>query len=153
MDPRIDYCALFGVLASAEDLVIHGAYRALAERYHPDRYERRKDEATLLMAKINDAYRILSNAAKRAEYDIARSTVGCVTDGYGHERWVSPTLHRKDYRSVEGDVPIEVEVYRSFVEKLHEWGYSAATVRTELVKRGVPESTVDCLIRLATGLK
>jgi hypothetical protein len=66
---------------------------------------------------------------------------------------VSPSLHQEDYRSVEGDVPVEVEVYRSFVEKLHEWGYSAATVRTELVKRGVPESTVDCLIRLATGLK
>jgi curved DNA-binding protein CbpA len=153
MDPRIDYYALLGVLASAEDIVIQGACQALAQRYHPDRYVGSKDEATSRMAELNEAYGILSVAVRRSEYDIARIAAGRVAEDCDHENLADPAVFREGYRPVDQGVPVEVELYRSFAEKLHEWGYSAAKVRTELVKRGVPESTVDQVIRLATGPK
>lgn len=33
-----DYYATLGVTPQAEDVVIKAAYRALAQRYHPDRF-------------------------------------------------------------------------------------------------------------------
>ena len=34
-----DYYRILGVLDDAEDIVIKAAYRALAQRYHPDRWQ------------------------------------------------------------------------------------------------------------------
>jgi DnaJ-class molecular chaperone len=134
MDPRIDYYALLGVLASAEDIVIQGAYRALAQRYHPDRYAGCKDDATSRMAELSEAYGILSVPVRRSEYDIARNAVGRVAEGCDHENFADPSGLREGYRPPDQGVPVEVELYRSFAEKLYEWGYSAAKVRTELAK-------------------
>lgn len=72
MDPNADYYAVLGVLPSAEDIVLRAAYKALAQRYHPDRFPGGSDEATRRMAQLNEAYRILSDPAQRAEYDRLR---------------------------------------------------------------------------------
>ncbi len=69
MDGSKDYYAILGVLPTAEDVVIRAAYKALAQRYHPDRNPDNKAEATRRMAEINEAYAILSDPAKRREYD------------------------------------------------------------------------------------
>ena len=34
----VDYYAVLGVNPGAEDIVIRAAYKALAQRYHPDRF-------------------------------------------------------------------------------------------------------------------
>ena len=34
-----DYYCILGVIKSAEDIVIKAAYRALAQKYHPDKFE------------------------------------------------------------------------------------------------------------------
>src|SRR4030065_2743476 len=72
MNDNKDYYAILGVTPFAEDIVIRAAYKALAQRYHPDRYDGSKNEATLKMAEINEAYSILSNFNKRREYDARR---------------------------------------------------------------------------------
>ena len=71
MDIRKDYYAILGVLPSAEDVVIQGAYRGLAHRYHPDRFKGNPGEAHARMSAINEAYATLSNATWRQEYDAA----------------------------------------------------------------------------------
>ncbi len=68
MNRRTHYQVL-GVQPDAEDLVIKAAYRALAQRYHPDKWSGDKAEAEQRMSEINDAYTVLSDAAKRREYD------------------------------------------------------------------------------------
>lgn len=69
MDAVTDYYAVLGVAPSAEDIVIRAAYKALMQRYHPDR-----DGADLTNAQaINEAYRILSGPARRREYDATRA--------------------------------------------------------------------------------
>jgi curved DNA-binding protein CbpA len=72
MDQNKDYYAILGVLPTAEDIVIRAAYRALAQRYHPDRYEGSSEEAHEKMAEINEAYGVLSNPESRKEYDNLR---------------------------------------------------------------------------------
>ena len=37
MDLNKDYYKILGVLDNAEDIVIKAAYRALAQKYHPDK--------------------------------------------------------------------------------------------------------------------
>lgn len=52
---------------SAEDL--KSAYRVLSRRYHPDRHPKHADAAARLMASINVAYDVLSDADRRQRYD------------------------------------------------------------------------------------
>jgi len=67
-----DYYRILGVLDDAEDIVIKAAYKALAQRYHPDKWTGSKEEATRRMADINEAYSVLSDPAKRKQYDNLR---------------------------------------------------------------------------------
>jgi curved DNA-binding protein CbpA len=67
-----DYYRTLGVLDDAEDIVIKAAYKALAQRYHPDKWVGDKDEATRRMSDINEAYGVLSDPIKRKQYDSTR---------------------------------------------------------------------------------
>lgn len=71
MDSESDYYGILGVLPNAEEVVIRAAYKALAQRYHPDRTGG-DVENDRYMADINQAYSILSDPKKRREYDDSR---------------------------------------------------------------------------------
>jgi curved DNA-binding protein CbpA len=64
-----DYYRTLGILDDAEDIIIKAAYRALAQRYHPDKWAGDKAEATKRMTEINEAYSVLSDASNRKKYD------------------------------------------------------------------------------------
>jgi curved DNA-binding protein CbpA len=74
MDATKDYYAILGALPSAEEVVIRAAYKALAQRYHPDRYEGPVEEAHKRMVEINEAYGVLSDHGSRKEYDRLRGS-------------------------------------------------------------------------------
>lgn len=76
-----DYYKILGVLPSAEDIVIKAAYKALAQRYHPDRYQGSVEEAHSKMAELNEAYATLGDPEKRREYDSQRRD----SDGFDEE--------------------------------------------------------------------
>lgn len=67
-----DYYQILGVLDDAEDIVIRAAYRALSQRYHPDKLESNAKDANIRMAEINEAYGVLSDSSKRKKYDETR---------------------------------------------------------------------------------
>lgn len=73
-----NYYAILGVLPSAEDFVIRAAYRALAQRYHPDKSPAYRAAAEARMREINEAWAVLSNEHSRARYDRDASS-GCTT--------------------------------------------------------------------------
>jgi DnaJ-class molecular chaperone len=57
-------------IASPE--VIKAAYRALMEKYHPDKHpERRRLWAEEISMQLNAAYAVLSDPRKRRDYDFA----------------------------------------------------------------------------------
>ena len=72
MSPDRDYYRILGVLDDAEDVVVKAAYRAMAQRYHPDKWVGDPAEANRRMAEINDAFAVLSDPANRAAYDAQR---------------------------------------------------------------------------------
>jgi len=64
-----DYYRILGILDDAEDIIIRAAYKALAQRYHPDKWKGNSDEAHRRMADINEAYATLSDNEKRRKFD------------------------------------------------------------------------------------
>ncbi len=68
----VDYYAFLGVAPAAEDIVIRAAYRAMAQRYHPDKWQGAAGEALLRMQAINAAYAVLGEPRARARYDATR---------------------------------------------------------------------------------
>ena len=127
MNPKRDYYAILGVTQEAEDIVIKGAYRALAQRYHPDRYEGGHDEATRRMIDINEAYRILSEPLLRLDYDKVRECSG--ETGF------------------DARMSFEAEQYLPFAERLRDWGYAETAIYEALSARGVRKQVAEHLAR------
>ncbi len=73
--PQRDYYQILGVEKDAGPKEIKAAYRQLAFKYHPDR-NRENPEASEEMKSVNEAYAVLSDTAKRHEYDMLRQRFG-----------------------------------------------------------------------------
>ncbi|MGH2428013.1 MAG: J domain-containing protein [Candidatus Limnocylindria bacterium] len=69
----LDPYAVLQVVPTAEQEVVHAAYRALALKYHPDRDRSRR--AAAKMAALNRAYAILRDERARSIFDRNRRAV------------------------------------------------------------------------------
>ncbi len=67
-----DYYAILGVPENASPDEIKSAFRKLAFKHHPDTAAGNKQEAEIKFKEINEAYAVLSDPARRREYDFAR---------------------------------------------------------------------------------
>lgn len=74
-----NYYDILGVSKSASDAEIKKAYRKLAHQHHPD-----KGGDTAKFQEINEAYQVLSDSNKRAQYDQFGSVGGA--GGFGGGR-------------------------------------------------------------------
>jgi hypothetical protein len=70
---HVDPYAVLGLLPTADDVVIRAAYKALSQRYHPDKTSGHASDANERMAAINAAYALLSDPEKRRKYDAEQS--------------------------------------------------------------------------------
>jgi curved DNA-binding protein CbpA len=71
---RVDLYAILQISAAATPEVVQAAYRALARSYHPD--VNPSPEAIRQMRQLNAAYSVLSDPARRAQYDARRKRPG-----------------------------------------------------------------------------
>jgi DnaJ-class molecular chaperone len=67
-----DYYKTLGVSEDADDEEIRKAFRKLAFQYHPDKNPGNEKEAEEKFKDINEAYGVLSDEAKRQQYDAFR---------------------------------------------------------------------------------
>ena len=74
-----DYYKVLGVEKGASKDEIKKAFRKLAHKYHPDK----KDGDEKKFKEVNEAYTVLSNDKKRAEYDAYGQTFGDTGGGQG----------------------------------------------------------------------
>eukprot|EP00930_Biecheleria_cincta_P055539 TRINITY_DN41857_c0_g1_i1.p1 TRINITY_DN41857_c0_g1~~TRINITY_DN41857_c0_g1_i1.p1 ORF type:complete len:358 (-),score=77.89 TRINITY_DN41857_c0_g1_i1:125-1198(-) len=64
-----DYYEILGIAKDADDAAIKRAYRKGALKWHPDKNPDNKEEAELKFREVAEAYEILSDKEKRAQYD------------------------------------------------------------------------------------
>lgn len=68
----LDYYKVLGVSSRASATEIKRAYRRLARQHHPDLNAQAQDEQ---IKRLNEAYEVLSNPRKRADYDKQRREI------------------------------------------------------------------------------
>lgn len=68
MADKRDYYEVLGLSKDADDAAIKKAYRSLAKKYHPD-MNPGNSEAEAKFKEVNEAYAVLSDADKKAQYD------------------------------------------------------------------------------------
>lgn len=69
MSEKRDYYEVLGVQKGASEAEIKKAYRKMVMKYHPDRNRDNLKEAEEKMKEINEAYGVLSDEQKKAQYD------------------------------------------------------------------------------------
>ncbi|MBS3733475.1 MAG: molecular chaperone DnaJ [Phycisphaerae bacterium] len=69
MPDKRDYYEVLGVARDADGNAIKRAYRKLALKYHPDKYDGDKAEGERKFKELAEAYEVLSDPAKRQRYD------------------------------------------------------------------------------------
>ncbi|WP_196590097.1 molecular chaperone DnaJ [Pectinatus frisingensis] len=69
MSEKRDYYEVLGVPKNATEVDIKKAFRKLARKYHPDLNKDNPKEAEEKFKEANEAYEVLSDSKKRAQYD------------------------------------------------------------------------------------
>jgi molecular chaperone DnaJ len=77
-----DYYETLGVPRNAPEADIKRAYRSLARKFHPD-VAADKSTAENKFKEINEAYEVLSDSQKRANYDRYGHAEGAAASGFG----------------------------------------------------------------------
>jgi DnaJ domain len=112
---------ILGVTRAAPPEVIRAAYRALAQKYHPDR--NRSADAAAAMQAVNEAYAILTDPVRRAAYESAESvTVNETEAASGTEPHVHPSeFFPVSIQRMVRDVGYEIVFLRGSVYDTREW--------------------------------
>ena len=101
MSSKRDYYEVLGVIRTANDQEIKSAYRKLALQYHPDRNPDNK-EAEDRFKEAAEAYSVLSDSQKRAQYDrFGHAGVG--TSAGGGFSGFDPSVFA-DFSDILGDI-------------------------------------------------
>jgi len=134
-----DYYAILGVVPSAEDVVIRAAWKALAQRYHPDRFVGDVAEANKRMAEINEGYNVLSDPVQRKAYDKIRGNKEGNFGDWVHEEEVDQASKSSD--PLEKDWTVAVRYYPdlfkinnrlSKISKMLSFSYRAALLERKV---------------------
>ncbi|CAD6199894.1 unnamed protein product [Caenorhabditis auriculariae] len=99
MPPRDDspYVTL-GIPSNSDETEIKKAYRKLALKWHPDKHDdTSKEEAEVKFKKIAQAYEILSDSKKRADFDRSENPAAFRRRSAPHHRHHHPDMFRSPF--------------------------------------------------------
>lgn len=90
-----DYYSVLGVDPGADEKAVKAAYRRLARKYHPD--VSKEADAEERFKSVSEAYEVLGNAERRAEYDRLRASGYRPGDSYQPPNWGGPGGAREGF--------------------------------------------------------
>jgi len=144
---RKNYYQILGVTPEAEDVVIRAAYRALVQKYHPDKFagaslsSAEREELSNQVREIQDAYRILSSPNSRAEFDGKtwpdhegpKSVYPQWLDGSEAKSWQTLVTHYPKFKAYFTDLELSqpeiAREYKTLVMELLSEGIVANIIR------------------------
>jgi DnaJ-class molecular chaperone len=97
----MDYYSILEVTKTASDAEIKKSYRKLALKYHPDK-NGGDSSAEEKFKQISEAYQILSDSKKRAEYDLKQNPFANGQNrggGFGFDDFIKNTFRDEGFRS------------------------------------------------------
>lgn len=104
-----DYYELLGVSKTATDEELKKAYRKLAKQYHPDSYTGDdKKQAEEKFKEISEAYAVLSDKTKRAQYD-RFGAAGFDASGFNQAGGYSTGFGGFDFSGFGSGIDIDLE--------------------------------------------
>lgn len=121
-----DHYKTLGLLSIADDVVIKAAYKALAQKYHPDKYKRDSRHALKVMADLNAAYAALRTKVLRQAYDEKLSA-------------------HADKHAKESTPPTKKEIHKDLVQKIKK------NVLDEMGVITLFEELFNCEVNVHTG--
>ena len=95
----MDYYGILGVLPTADECVIRAAHRVLAQKYRPGRSRTGSAETEARIAQVEEAFRVLSDPAARAEYDERRTENDAGTPEFGEQETYEDLLEEPNWRT------------------------------------------------------
>lgn len=107
-DPKNDFYSVLGVPANANTEQVQQAFRQKAKEVHPDRNPERVAWATEQFRRLSEAYDVLSDAARRWEYDRQRRQTHPAAYATDSAWWTQPPpsareTPRRTPERMEGD--------------------------------------------------
>ena len=121
-----DHYRTLGLLSTADDVVIKAAFKALAQKYHPDKYKGDSGHVQKVMTELNAAYAALKTKTLRQAYDTKLSA-------YAEK-------HAK-----QSPPPTKNEIHKGLVQKIKKNGLDEMGVITLF------EELFNCKINVKTG--
>ena len=121
-----DHYKTLGLLSIADDVVIKAAFKALAQKYHPDKYKGDSRHAQKVMSDLNAAYAALRTKALRQAYDAKLSA-------------------HVDKHSKENPPPTKKEIHKGLVQKIKK------NVLDEMGVITLFEELFDCEVKVQNG--
>lgn len=98
-----DYYEILGISRGASEDEMRSAYRKLAMQYHPDKNQGNNKEAEAKFKEVTEAYEILSDSQKRAQYD-----------QFGHDAFKYAGAGEHGFGGM--DLNEAEDIFRSFME-------------------------------------
>lgn len=101
-EEEMDHYKVLGLSRNASRDNIKEAFRRLAVELHPDKHSRSskaiRDSATLRFKQVSEAYQVLSDHRRRADYDLRSRSAGNHNQAnYGYAYYDRTNYHRNDY--------------------------------------------------------
>lgn len=134
----------------AQDAVIRASYRALIQKYHPDRFQPRS-EAERITKVLNESYCVLGDKARRARYDellISTELSGANSTEKIRQSW--KIRGGRLYKRIHGAIKEKTQdfswldiVFGTFLALAVGYGAYTQIVPSENLKRPLPRSVVS----------
>ena len=115
-----DYYQLLELAPAASQEEVKRAFRAQIARYHPDKVQHLGDEFQAMAAtratELTEAYRILSDVGRRAEYDAARASTA-PSAAAAHDPTGRSARHGEPSSNTRGEAPGKTTIGPQFVQE------------------------------------